>query len=144
MSRSTGFHESGKGMEGGQQALFHDTVADALGSAVVAIGGMKRAASLLWPADPLTRSEARLRACLNAERAEKLSPDEVIRLAKLAREAGDHSVMTYLAHELGYEIKPTTPEDELAALQQRYIDAAENIARISAQIQRVQIRKVGA
>ena len=142
MSRSTGFHDLGRGVESGQQALFHDTVADALGSAVVAIGGMKKAASLLWPADPMSRSEARLRACLNAERAEKLSPDEVIRLTKLARDAGDHSVMTYLAAELGYEIKPTTPEDELAALQRRYIEAAESIARISAQIQRVQIRKV--
>lgn len=142
MSRSTGFHESGKGVEGAQQALFHDTVADALGSAVLAIGGMKKAASMLWPADPISRSETRLRACLNAERAEKLSPDELIRLAKLAREAGDHSVMNYLAAELGYAIKPTTPEDELAALHRQYIEAAQTIARLAGRIERAQVRAV--
>ncbi len=137
---STGFHESANAVEGQQGSLFHDTIADALGSAVLAIGGMKKAASALWPADPLSRSEARLRACLNAERAEKLSPDEVIRLAKLARVAGDHSVMQYLASELGYDISPVEPEEQAAALQRQFIAAVEEQRRIADRLTRLGVR----
>lgn len=140
MSRSTGFHDSWNGVEARQGALFHETMADALGSAVLAIGGPKKAAHAIWPADPLVRSETRLRACLNAERAEKLSPDEVIRLAKLARAAGDHSVMQFLAGELGYEITPIEPEEQAAALQRQFIAAVEEQRRIADRLTRLGVK----
>ncbi|HRC61608.1 MAG TPA: hypothetical protein PLX85_00105 [Dehalococcoidia bacterium] len=140
MTRSTGIHDSGNAM---QAVLFHDSIADAIGTAIAAIGGPKKAGGALWPADPVARSEARVRSCLNAERAEKFSPDEVMQLARLARAAGDHSIMNYLAAELGYEIRPLDPQDQMAALQQQYIDAARSIRSIAERIERIQVRAVG-
>jgi hypothetical protein len=140
MSRSTGFHESGNAVQG---ALFHDSVADAIGTAIQVLGGAKKVGGLLWPVDPVSRAEARVRACLNPDRAEKFSPDEVIHIAQLARQEGDHSIMNYLAQRLGYSVTPIEPRDQLAELQHEYIEAARTIQRIAERIERVQVRAVG-
>lgn len=97
-----------------QVALFHDCFCDAIGSAVQAIGGAKRASALLWPAMKPETAYTRLRHCLGEEFPEKLSPDEVLLLARHARTAGDHSVMQYLALELGYEVRPYDPDEAKA------------------------------
>jgi len=94
-----------------QQVLWHDTIFDALGAAVQAAGGAKRVASELWPAVDPTSATARLRACLNPEHAQKLCPEELLMLLKLARDAGDHSVMEFLGRKLGCEVKALKPEE---------------------------------
>ena len=103
----------------------------------------QKPAGLLWPVDPVSRAEARVRACLNPDRAEKFSPEELIHLAQLARRVGDHSIMTYLAQRLGYTLTPIEPRDQLAELQHEYIEAARTIQRIAERIERAQVRAVG-
>lgn len=97
-----------------QTSLFLDSFYDAIGCAVQAIGGAKKAAALLWPAMKPESGYARLRHCLSDEFPEKLSPDEVLLIARHARAIGDHSVMQYLAADLGYELRPLNPDEAKA------------------------------
>lgn len=92
-----------------QQDLWHDTIFDALGAAVQAAGGAKKVAARLWPALDSTSANARLRAGLNPDHAQKLCMLEVLMILRLAMEAGDASVMEYLARELGCELKVLSP-----------------------------------
>ena len=94
-----------------QQALWHETIFDSLGSAVQAAGGPKRVAARLWPTLDSTSATARLRSSLNPEHAQKLGPEETSMIIRLAREAGDNSIMEFLAREHGYELKPLAPAE---------------------------------
>jgi hypothetical protein len=92
-----------------QSTLWHDTIFDALGTAVQAAGGTKRVASRLWPNVDSGSAQARLRGALNTDHAQKLCPEEVLAIARMGKEAGDNSLMEFLARELGYEVKPLAP-----------------------------------
>lgn len=94
-----------------QQQLWHETIFDALGAAANAAGGPKRVAAQLWPALDATSASARLRGCLNPDHAQKLCPAELLMLMRIARDAGDNSVMEFFARELGYEIQPLAPAE---------------------------------
>ena len=119
MNTTARIHETWNAVEGRQAVMFHDTILDAIGTAVAAVGGIDKAAGILWPSKPVSTASARLRECLNANREQKLSPEEVLHLAKSAREQGDHSIMNYMAAELGYEIKPISPRDQAAEMEQQ-------------------------
>lgn len=94
-----------------QSTLWCESILDAIGAAVQAAGGTKRVASKLWPALDSTSATARLRGCLNADHAQKLDPEEFSMIVRLAKEAGDNSIMDFLAREHGYEIQPLSPEE---------------------------------
>lgn len=94
-----------------QSDLWHDTSLDAVGASVEASGGKKRVASKLWPTLDPANAASRLRGGLNPEHAQKLDIDELIAIARLAKEVGDHTFMLYLGRVLGYEIKPLNPEE---------------------------------
>ena len=129
-------------MSAAQGLLFHETLADALASAVHAIGGFKRAASLLWPTVRPERAYSRLKACLDEGDREKLELCDIVALARHARDAGDHSVMRFLAHELGYaEPQPITPNDQTAALQSQFVAAVAQLETIQRAMGRVGGRK---
>lgn len=103
---------------------------EALIEAVKACGGTKRVAGLLWPAKAnqnLESARRYLANCLNPECAEKLSLEEVMLVVRTAREAGDHTVMRYLAATLSYsDPVPLAPRDELADLLRQYLQRREN------------------
>lgn len=102
---------------------------EALIEAVKACGGTKRMAALLWPAKAAQNLEAARRYlanCLNPECAEKLSLEEIMMIARTAREAGDHTLMRFLAKHLSYaEPTPVEPTDELADLLRQYLQRRE-------------------
>lgn len=119
-----------------QSALFHDCIEDALGAAIQAIGGPKKASGLLWPNDPQSRTEARIRACLNTERAERFTPGEVLRLIKLAREVGDHSILNYISTECGYQPPVSiSPEDQREQLQRDLIACLAEFKQIAKRLE---------
>lgn len=99
-----------------QTALWHDTILDAIAGAVQAAGGIKRVSGKVWPALDATSAAARLRAALNPDHAQKLAPEELLLIAQLAREAGDHSLMNFFSRELAYRA-PEPLEPEQAAKQ---------------------------
>jgi hypothetical protein len=95
----------------GQIALFHDSVSAALQTAINAIGGSKRVASELWPTLSQDVAYARLRHALQEDRPEKLSPNELLHIARRAASVGCHAVAEYFGHDCGYEFSPLDPDE---------------------------------
>lgn len=114
-----------------QTTLWADTIFDALGTAVQAAGGTKRVAAKLWPTLDSTSATARLRGCLNPEHAQKLDPDELLAIARFGKEAGENSVMEFLARDLGYELKPlSSAESKKRAKRVRRLALLEELKRL--------------
>ncbi len=100
--------------------MTYENVNEVLIDCVKACGGSKVVGIALWPAKGVEAAQRNLLACLNADRNEKLSPDEVLLIARMAREKGCHLYMEFLAADLGYTVPaPVDPEDELAELLRR-------------------------
>lgn len=125
-----------------QASLWHEDILDALGSAIAAAGGFKVVAGKLWPTLKPDTGYARLKACLDRNKPEKLDPEETVHLIALAKAAGDHSVMRFLAHELGYtEPTPIEPADQRAQLQSQFVAAVQQLETIQRAMGRVGGRK---
>lgn len=99
---------------GEQVPLWHESIEDAIGTAIQALGGAKKVAELLWPVLARNKPQTaytRLKHCLNDDKAEKLDPDEVLTIARAAAQVGEHSIMKFMAREAGYEITPLPPSE---------------------------------
>lgn len=115
-----------------QAVLWHDSISDAIGAAVAACGGAKRVSGLLWPAMKPEAAYTRLKHALNDERAEKLSPDELMLISKVARDVGDYSIGAFYAREIGCEFKPLTPaESKKRAKKARVSALLAELARLA-------------
>jgi hypothetical protein len=128
-----------------QSALFHESFADAVTSAVLAVGGWKKAAGLLWPTMKPESAYARLKACVDDGKAEQLKLDEIVGLGRLARDAGDLSMARYLAAEWGLaEPVVRDPVDQADELRREVRDLLVAANQRLARIERVetQIRTV--
>jgi hypothetical protein len=126
-------------------ALWHDSIEEAIAEACLALGGKKAVAVLLWPSMTVREAHNRLDASLNPERREKLSPSELLMIAKLAREAGCHAVMGYLCSEAGYQAPiPREPEDERAKLQREFIAAQKSMQALAQKMERAGLFRVVA
>ncbi len=74
-------------------------------------------------------------SCLNADRAEKFDPEQVMWLLREARLAGHHGAMHYVTDDTGYSHPtPVTPHNEAAELQREFIAAVERQERLFAQM----------
>lgn len=106
-------------------ALERETLHDALIAAVKAAGGSKAVAAALWPsaaARDLDAARRKLASCLEPERPEKLSLDELVHVMRLARAVGCHAPMLWLARELHYsEPVPVRPRDEVDQLRREIV-----------------------
>ncbi|MEO8806605.1 MAG: hypothetical protein ABI433_11010 [Burkholderiaceae bacterium] len=122
---------------------FFESVNDAMRETVRQLGGHKKIGPMLWPEQPIEQASNRLRDCLNPDRRENLSPEQVLLLLRLARTAGYHGAMAFLACDAGYETpRPVAPEDKVAALQNAFVDAVEKLDVIQRELKRAQIRSV--
>lgn len=123
------------------QDLWHDTISDALREAVQALGGFKKVGAMLWPDQSAEHAATKLRDCLNHDRRERLTPDQVVYLMRLARQADCHVIAKYLMQEAGYAPPvPLDPEDQLARLQREFVDAAAAMQKMAASIADAQAR----
>lgn len=114
-----------------QQELWIDTIEEALQAAVVAAGGPKKVASAIWPAKTVADAARLLSHCLDPDRAEKLALGEVVMVTRMGKDAGVHTVMHYLAQELGYETpREINPADELANTQREFTDSVKQQERL--------------
>lgn len=102
---------------------------DAISGVVHALGGFKKVGVMLRPelADKPLYAAQWLRDCLNQEKPERLNPDQVFMLLRLARQANYHAAKHWMDAELGYEQgRPLSPQDELAQLTARAADIARD------------------
>ena len=80
--------------------------------------------------------QRKLLACLNPERAEKLSLDEVVAVMRLGRQHGCRAPMRFLAHALSYaEPQPIQPRDEADELRRQFIESTRALAAMAARIE---------
>lgn len=119
-------------------SLFHESITDAIKDTINACGGSKQVAAKLWPEKAPDAAHRLLLSCLNDDRPERLSPEQLMFVLRMGRERGVHVGITYILRELGYEDpKPVEPQDELAELQRAYIEAVQNQARMAARMERL-------
>lgn len=94
-----------------QPPLFVESIYDALRAIVQSLGGPKVVGAALWPAKSVDDARKQLLDCLNADRNNKLDPEQVVLLFRMAREADFHIAKHWLDSELGYQ--PSLPADPL-------------------------------
>ena len=116
-----------------------DSINEALIDAVKALGGSKQVGPVLWPEKAPDAAQRLLLACLNDDRQERLSPEHVVFILRLARTKGHHGAFEFLASSLGYAPPvPIEPKDEIAELQRQFIKATEIQAQIVARMEQMQ------
>jgi hypothetical protein len=124
-----------------QAALFYDSIQDAIGTVVAALGGKKKVAPLLWPHIKVETAYTRLAHCLSDEFPEKLAPEELLFLAQKGREVGCHAIVAYLSMECGYAPPvPVDPLDETEALRREIRDGIVKITRMFERLERTEIK----
>ena len=124
-----------------QVSLFHESLADALKDVIQMAGGNKSVACKLWPEKTPDSAHRTLLDCLNENRQEKLSPDQVLFLLRIGREVGCHSAINYLSGEAGYSPpQPIEPEDEKANLMRDFIAAQKSMTAIAIRLENVGLR----
>lgn len=121
-----------------QEALFYESLPDALRNVIQNMGGTKAVAVRLWPEKTPEAAARTLLDSLNESRPEKLSPEQVLWLLAEGRKVGCHAAMNYLARETGYaDPQPIEPDDEKARLQREYIEATKVMTKLAERMERV-------
>ena len=109
-----------------QPPLFVESIYDALRAITQHLGGAKTVGARLWPAKSVDDARKHLLDCLNPERNEKLDPEQVVLLFRLAREANFHVAKHWFDAETGYQpSKPMDPVEE----ESRQVSVIENAAQ---------------
>lgn len=117
-------------------AIYEDEL-DALRDAVRALGGTKVIGHCLRPDLKPDVAGGWLKDCLNPERREKLDLSQVVKVMRMAHDAGYHAPAQFLAAEMGYAAQPIEPSDEMAALQRAFIDSVGLQRTIADRIERL-------
>lgn len=117
-------------------SLFHESLADALRECIAVCGGLKTVGKTLWPEKDADIAGRLLADCLNEAKREKLSPEQMLLVLRMARERGCHAGMTFISRELGYaDPQPIEPEDEKAKLQREFIESTKALAKMAQRIE---------
>ncbi len=130
-----------------QEPLFFDDWREALRYVVAALGGPKPVAGRMRPDMKPEHAARWLNDCLNPDRRENFSPDHLLLLLRLAREAGVHSGMDFIAEDCGYRHpQPVDPTDAADALRREFIDSTKRLGDLAKRIEtldaRAQVRSV--
>ena len=114
-----------------QAPLFHESFMDAIRDSIRAAGGSKAVGAKLWPELKADQAGKKVSNCLDESRPERFTPDQLLYILKLSREAGCHSILVWMCQEAGYSSpQPLEPESELAGLiRESNAISAELVAR---------------
>jgi len=122
-----------------QAALFFESWEEALRDDVRALGGPKAIGKLFYPEKDVAAAARALSDRLNSTRRERLTDEQerlIVRMAGKSR--GYSAALNFLCDDAQFErTKPLSPEDELAELQRRFIDAAGSVQAIGERIERL-------
>jgi len=118
-----------------QESLWYDTPEDAMRALVDRIGGFKRVAADMWPEKDPQDAGRLLAKCLDNDRPEKLSLEQVFYLMRQGRQHDCHTVMQWLGQELGYNVEAISMETERERLQRQAIAAVASLQQITAKLE---------
>ncbi len=111
---------------------------DALIACVKALGGSKVVGPRLFPEKAPDVAQRTLLDCLNEDRPNKLSPDQVMAVLRWARAIGFHAGMDWVCSDAGYSApQPIEPRDELADLLRQYVARRDADAAKDARLERL-------
>ena len=103
-----------------------ESLNDALIDLVKALGGSKAVGAQLWPEKSIDAAQRHLLACLNDDKPERLTPDHLMLLLRLARQHGHHATLAHMLADLGYApTHPLQPRDESAELQRQFVESVK-------------------
>ena len=115
-----------------------ESINDALRDVVNKLGGNKKVGPALRPELPIDQAAGWLRDCLNHDKREKLGPEQLMLILRMAREANLHAAMDFLAFDVGYKATPVDAESQETALQNQFIAAVNSLTAIQSRLERVQ------
>jgi hypothetical protein len=105
-----------------------ETLTDCLIECVKAAGGSKVVGHAVWPEKTVDAAQRHLLNCLNEGKAERLTPDQVLLFAKLARLKGCHAYAHHVAQSLSYgEPTPIEPRDEADELRRQVVEVGKSL-----------------
>lgn len=114
-----------------QIPLIIDSLNDAIRDTARALG-VKRIAKELWPAKSEEEAARYLADCLNPDRPQKLSGEEIMVIARRGREVGCYLITAFINAQTGFAPPiPIDPEDERAELQRQFIDGVDRLERMA-------------
>jgi hypothetical protein len=114
--------------------LFYDDEFDALAQTIAnSEKPFKQCAGFLFPHLKPESQYARLKACLNAEKDERLTLGQIIALCRFC---GTYDALHFMADELDHE-RPAkrAPEDELAVLIREYLKNKSENSKLEPRIE---------
>lgn len=117
---------------------FYEGPEDALRGAVQALGGAKVVGAKVFPDKSPERAAQQLLDCLNTGRPEKLELSQVLLILRMARDAGHHGPMQWIAGDVGYDAKPVTKAEEMDRVATVVEQAAKVMAAGLATLERMQ------
>jgi hypothetical protein len=113
-----------------QPSLFVDTLNDAVRDTARSIG-LKRIAHELWPSKSEDEAARYLNDCLNPDRPQKLSGEEILVIARRGRDVGCHLITGFICMDTGYAPpQPVDPADEKAELQRQFHADVDRMERL--------------
>lgn len=123
--------------------LFYDDEFDALAQTISnSERSFKACAAYLFPERKPESAYARLKACLNPDKDERLTLGQIVALCKFC---GAFDALHFMADELEHE-RPAkrVPEDELTHLLREYIECTQRLQQLQPRIeeQRTKLRTV--
>ena len=102
------------------------SVYDSIKAAVTALGGYKKVGYLLWPDKTMRVAGQRLSDCLNEEKADKLSLEEIEFIAEEAARVGCFTIASrFAAISGGAYIEPNTSEEARLQAELKDIEARQ-------------------
>lgn len=128
-----------------QIPLFCESYEEAIRATSYAIGGLKATGAALWPTLLADDAGRKLAACLDSDKREKLSLNELRMIRRMAREKGVHILANYEAQDAGYaDPQPITPQDEAAQLLREYIAATKVMQALASRMDRNPVLRTAA
>lgn len=108
--------------------MIHETLTEAIIECVRAAGGSKVVGSKVWPEKTVEAAQRHLLNCLNEGKAERLTPEQTLLVARLARDHGCHAYAAFVAHALSYaEPIPVEPRDEADELRRQVLEMGRSL-----------------
>lgn len=117
-----------------------ESTTQALIACVKACGGSKVVGPKLWPDKlPAEAAQRHLLDCLNDDRPQHLTPDQVVLVLRMARERGFHDGFNHLCETLSYApTLPIDPRDEAAELRRQVLEMGRNLQVALARIEQIE------
>lgn len=119
--------------------LFYGDENEALRSAIENGKGYKATAAFLWPGLKPDTAYARIKACVNEDKPEKLSFGEIIALCSFN---GRFDPFMFASDEISHDRPtPRAPEDMEAQLMREYINAVAQQGRLAERMERLMAQR---